>query len=236
MVRNWLTILLLVVSYSVGHSQGIKVLTQTQQTGKIGSTLATPIQIQNTSNHLMVIGFSVVTKSLRSSQTAEFCINNDCTAKSIAQPTRVVKLLPGEVFKGFSTKLETGLVPGNSSMKLVFFNMINPTERVETEINFSIAEKRKEDVLYTSNVLELSDVYPNPVVEKAIFKYNFLDPSKKAKIVVLNVLGSAVHQKELSPYETTAIINVDDLNPGVYFYTLYIDDEGVATKKMVVRK
>lgn len=237
MGKTWIYVFLLLLVSKASIGQSLRIITgSNQHTGQIGTTLTTPIKIQNNSDHLMVIGYAVAEQNLRSSQSATFCINNDCKTKGIAQATRLVKLMPGEIFEGFSTQLETGLVPGNSTLKLVFFNMINPAEKVETELTYTIAEKRKENILFQSDVLELSDVYPNPVHDQAIFKYNFFNPLKKAKIVLLSVLGSVVHEIELSPYETSASINVEDLNPGVYFYTLYIDNEGVATKKMVVRK
>jgi len=148
----------------------------------------------------------------------------------------IIRLYPGQVFDGFSASLETGLVPGNSSIKYLVYNLSDITESVEVEINYSIKEKTKEGVLYSSKVVELSDVYPNPVKEKAIFSYNYLDPEKEAKIVIHSVLGSIMSEYRLSPYESRLTIPVINYIPGVYFYTLYIENEGVATKKMVIRK
>ncbi len=54
--------------------------------------------------------------------------------------------------------------------------------------------------------------------------------------IIHSVLGSVISEFNLSPYESRLSIPVIEYNPGVYFYTLYIDNEGVATKKMIVRK
>lgn len=144
--------------------------------------------------------------------------------------------MPGEVFNGFSAELESGLVPGNSSVKYLFYNIANTEESIEAEINYTIKEKNKQGMLYISDVVQLSDVFPNPVREKAIFDYTYLNPEKEARLVIHSVLGSIIGEYILSPYESRLSIPVNNYNPGVYFYTLYIDNEGVATKKMVIRK
>ena len=203
---------------------------------EVGTSTTTSIQIKNTSSHIILLGVKKLEENIRSSQVSTFCIYNDCNKNNIAPEKIIIKLLPGKTFKGFSAQLETGLVPGNSSVKYLFYNLSNTSESVEVEINYSIEEKVKEGVLFNSDVVELSDVFPNPVKEKAIFNYNYFRPEKEAKLVIHNVLGSVISEFELSPYESRLTVPVMDYNPGVYFYTLYIDNEGVATKKMVIRK
>jgi hypothetical protein len=203
---------------------------------EVGTTTTTTIRIQNTSNHIINVGVEKIDENIRSSQISKFCINNECSETNIVENQSIIKLLPGQVYTGFSTTLETGLVPGISSVKFLFYNLSNTGESIEVEINYSIEEKAKEGVLYSSDVVELSDAYPNPVRDKAIFNYTYINPDKEAKIIVHNVLGSIISEFSLSAYESQLIIPVDSYNPGVYFYTLYIDNEGVATKKMVVRK
>ena len=222
---------------SVAWGQGLKVVESNLTiTSEVGSSASTNINVQNSSNHTINLGVEKINENIRSSQVSTFCINNDCSETNIVENHKIIKLLPGEIFSGFTTTLETGLVPGNSSVKFLFYNVANATESVEVEINYSIEEKDKQGVLYASDVVELSDVFPNPVRYKAIFNYTYLNPDKEAKIIVHNVLGSVITELPLSAYESRLVIPVDNYNPGVYFYTLYIDNEGVATKKMVVRK
>lgn len=218
-------------------SQNLKIVdTQLNISSEVGTHSITTIKIQNISNHIILLGVKKIDNNIRSSQVSTFCINNDCTDKNIVMGNTIIKLLPGEIFKGFKVELESGLVPGNSSVKFLFYNLSNTTESIETEINYSIKEKEKQGVFYSSNVVQLSDVFPNPVKEKAIFNYTYLNPEKEARLVIHSVLGSVISEFDLSPYESRLSIPVNEYNPGVYFYTLYIDNEGVATKKMVIRK
>lgn len=230
--------MILAISFS-GHlmAQGLKIIdTDLHVISEVGSEVSTPIKIQNTTDHVMRIGIERTESNIRSSQSARFCINNDCLEKNIVGDVKFVKLEPGEVLSNFVAVLETGLVPGNSSVKFRIFDVTNTNTQVEIEVNYSIKEKIKEGILFTSDVVELSDVFPNPVKEKAYFNYTYLNPDKEARLVIHSVLGSVISEFKLSPFESRLVIPVADYNPGVYFYTLYIDNEGVATKKMVIRK
>lgn len=228
-------LLLLIAPFCMG--QGLKVVdSQLNISSEVGTNSNTTVKIQNTSNHIILLGVKKIESDIRSSQISKFCINNDCTDKSIVSGDTFIKLLPGETFNGFSAELESGLVPGNSSVKFLFYNLSNANESIEVELNYTIKEKVQEGMFYASDDVQLSDVFPNPVKENAIFNYNYINTEKEARLVIHSVLGSIISEFDLSPYESRLSIEVNDYNPGVYFYTLYIDNEGVATKKMVVRK
>lgn len=217
--------------------QSLKVVdSQLNISSEVGTNSTSSVRIKNISDHIITLGVKKIENNIRSSQVSKFCINNDCTEKSIVAGNTFVKLLPGEIFDGFSAELESGLVPGNSSVKFLFYNLSNTNENIEVELNYTIKEKLEAGILYSSDVVQLSDVFPNPVREQAIFNYKYLNSEKEARLVIHSVLGSVISEFDLSPYESRLTIAVSDYNPGVYFYTLYIDNEGVATKKMVVRK
>jgi len=236
-MKYFIYIVILILASGSAWSQGLRIVdSELNISSEVGTSTTTSIRIQNTSNHIIIISVEKIHENIRSSQVSKFCINNDCSETNIVENQSIIKILPGQIYAGFSTTLETGLVPGNSTVKFLFYNLNNAAESVEAEINYSIKEKVKDGILYSSEVLQLSDAYPNPVREKAIFNYTYTNPDKKAKIVIHNVLGSVISEVTLSPYESRLIIPVGSYNPGVYFYTLYIDNEGVATKKMVVRK
>lgn len=218
-------------------AQRLKIVdTNLHVVSEVASEVSTPIKIQNTSNQVIHLGIERIETNIRSSQSAKFCINNDCVDKNIAESIKYFEIAPGEVFSNLVATLQTGLVPGSSSIKFRFFDVTNSKDLLEVEVNYTIKEKSKEGILFTSDVVELSDVFPNPVKEKAIFNYNYLNPDKEARIVIHSVLGSVISEFNLAPFESRLVIPVIDYNPGVYFYTLYIDNEGVATKKMVIRK
>ena len=80
------------------------------------------------------------------------------------------------------------------------------------------------------------DAHPNPANTEVTFKYNFASGTKSASIVLFNVLGSKVKTIELSAQEETAMLDVTDLNPGVYFYTLNIDGVNKLSRRLVIKR
>jgi len=82
----------------------------------------------------------------------------------------------------------------------------------------------------------LKDVYPNPIIDNAFVDYQILNEEVKAKIVLHNILGNIIEEYPLISSENKLKIRADGLNAGIYFYTLYIDNDGVITRKLVVKK
>ena len=215
--------------------------TEANQLGVIGQDLRTVIKIKNISDKPVYFSVSEVKKQIGSSQKSFLCIDNDCDNGNIANrrgniTDHVRKIMPGATDESVVAVLETGLIQGISSISYRIFNIKNPQDFSQIELHYSIEEMPEEGLLYSSMTVDLSDVYPNPVTETAIFDYIIKNNSKEAKIIIHNVLGSIAGEYKLNPFEQQLKVSVENFNPGVYFYSLYIDNEGVATKKLVVRK
>ncbi|MCK5703955.1 MAG: T9SS type A sorting domain-containing protein [Cyclobacteriaceae bacterium] len=215
--------------------------TDANQKGVIGQDLRTVIKIKNISNKPVYFSISEVKKVIGSSQKSFLCINNDCDNGNIADrkgniSKYVRKLMPGETDESIVAVLESGLVQGISTISYQVFNIRQPADYVQIEMQYEISELSDEGLLYSSRTVDLSNVYPNPVTETAVFDYRIKNDSKEAKIIIHNVLGSVAGEYKLNPFEQQLKVSVESYNPGVYFYSLYIDNEGVATKKLVVRK
>ena len=215
--------------------------TDANQKGVIGQDLRTVIKIKNISNKPVYFSISEVKKVIGSSQKSFLCINNDCDNGNIADrkgniSKYVRKLMPGETDESIVAVLESGLVQGISTISYQVFNIKQPADYAQIEIQYEINELSDEGLLYSSKTVDLSDVYPNPVTDMAVFDYRIKNDSKEAKIIIHNVLGSVAGEYKLNPFEQKLKVSVESFNPGVYFYSLYIDNEGVATKKLVVRK
>jgi hypothetical protein len=79
-------------------------------------------------------------------------------------------------------------------------------------------------------------VYPNPVQTQASIDYKLHSESVKARLTLHNILGKIMGDYDLPASETRVKIQADELTSGVYFYTVYIDNSGVLTRKLIVRK
>lgn len=224
------------------NAQSLKIVgTNADQHGVIGNDIRTTIKVKNVADVPVYFSVSEVKKQIGSSQKSFLCIDNDCDKNNIARkagniPDRIHKVMPGQSSESIVAVLESGLVAGISSVTYRFTNVKHPNDFIDFEFNYEIEERPNEGLLYSSMNVDLTDVYPNPVTEFAIFDYQIKNDSKEAKIIIHNVLGSIAGEYKLNPFEQQLKVSVEDFNPGVYFYSLYIDNEGVATKKLVVRK
>jgi hypothetical protein len=104
------------------------------------------------------------------------------------------------------------------------------------DLNFSVEERTSKEDIYASNHIILHDVYPNPVVDYAFVNYDLLNDAMEAKIIIHNILGNPIEEYSLPSTENRVKIRADAMDAGIYFYTLYLDNEGVITRKLIVKK
>lgn len=78
-------------------------------------------------------------------------------------------------------------------------------------------------------------VYPNPVTDYFYFEYTATF-TKNAKLQVYNTLGKVVITKDLNDKQGTEKIYVSDLEKGMYFCSLLVDDNRVLTKKILINR
>ena len=76
-------------------------------------------------------------------------------------------------------------------------------------------------------------VYPNPASTTArihISGCNLQQPELR----ICNLLGSVVYSQKISAAEQTILVNVNDWNNGVYFYSIWNGNKNISTQKMIV--
>jgi hypothetical protein len=202
--------------------------------GIIGETIKVPIHFKNNSEKSITLTIRKVSNQIGTTQKNFFCFDNNCLDQRTEDFT--LKLEPNQVINALQIALEAGLAQGVSSVKYLAFNRSNPSDAFEFELNFMVEEKAEKQNIYTSPHIMLHDVYPNPVTEEAYIEYSILDTQIKAKIMIHNILGNTIEEYPLPASENRVKIGAEALNSGIYFYTLYIDNEGVVTRKLIVKK
>jgi hypothetical protein len=231
-------LLLLVMGMSISccvFAQSFEVSSlQDSYNGFIGESIKAPLRLKNTSDKAITLIIRNVDAQIGSSQRNYFCLDNNCLDHKVED--FIVKIEPGQVMNNFQVVLDAGLVSGESSLRYVAFNKFNPGHVVEFDLNFIVEEKPEKQNLYSSRLITLHDVYPNPVVDQAVVDYKMNNDQVKAKIVVHNILGNVVGEYSLPSSENFVRVRTDDLSAGIYFYTLYVENEGVITRKLIVRK
>ncbi|MGZ4116284.1 MAG: T9SS type A sorting domain-containing protein, partial [Bacteroidia bacterium] len=85
-----------------------------------------------------------------------------------------------------------------------------------------------------TNLKSLSDAFPNPCTNQVSIKYNLETCTKKVNLVLTDILGNVIKSVVLDSSKKEVIINVSDLNSGIYFYSLEENDKIISTKKLII--
>jgi hypothetical protein len=200
--------------------------------GQIGEIIKASIKFRNTTEKPITLIIRKLNSQIGVTQKNYFCIDNNCLDPKVED--FMLKIDPNQSFNSLQFVLEAGLALGTSSVKYVAINKANPAEIHEFELFFNVDERsEKKQSIYTSASIDLQEVFPNPAEEYAYVNYKILNDQVKAKIVLYNILGNQVDEYPLPPQDTRVKIRTETLSPGVYFYTLYIDDDSHITCKLV---
>jgi hypothetical protein len=227
-------IMILMGTWALGQGFEISPLQESYK-GMIGETIRVPLRFKNTSEKPVTLVIRKVDEQLGSTQKKYFCVDNNCLDSKIED--YVVKVEPGQITTNLYVALEAGLDRNESSLQYVAYNRSNPNHSLDVHLNFSVEDKMGEKAnIYSSRHITLYDVYPNPAVEHANVAYKLTADHIKAKILVHNIIGNVIGEYSLSPLDSSVRISTEDLSAGIYFYTLYVENEGVITRKLIVKK
>lgn len=200
----------------------------------IGELVRVPVRVTNTTDKHLTLVIRRLSANLGGTQKNYYCPNDDCLDQRVED--FLIRLEPNETLTNFEIGLDAGLANGASSVKYVVFNHYNTAENVEFDLNFTVEERTAKQDIFTHPHIVLHDVYPNPVVDYAFVEYDMTNDEIEAKIVIHNILGSTIDEYDLPAAENRVKIRAESMNAGIYFYTLYLDNEGVVTRKLIVKK
>lgn len=234
MLRSVILILLLSTTLLASAQQfEVGVIADTYK-GYVGDQILVPMLLKNTSSKALNLIIKRADNQIGGTQKNILCMDGNC--QEFTGDELTLRLEPGQSVTNLSIGLEAGLVPGNSHVRYVITNRSNPTDTQEFDLHFLVEEKPARTNIFKSPQITVHEVYPNPASDIAYIDYKMTSGQVKAKIIIHNILGSALSEYDLSSDETRLKIKADELAAGVYFYTLYLDNEGVMTRKLVVKR
>lgn len=233
-MKQFLIICLIAFSTENIFSQTLEVLDKQDfyQTTSV-QKLKIPLRLKNNSDKQQTYIIRNVPGELGSPPKGYFCANSSCQELGVTDFT--VTLDGNETIQSLYFVLETGIISGQTSLKFGFFLKGVAKEVAEHSITVSVEEKSK-GFIFQSKEITIQDVYPNPASDQAFMEYKIHNENIKAKLLIHNILGRILGDYQLPSSEVRLKIPTEDLPIGVYFYTIYIDQEGVLTRKLVVRK
>ena len=126
-------------------------------------------------------------------------------------------------------------LPIGTEVKMVytFFDERNPEQTYTFNVNFKY---QPESIIDYNSADIFSNAYPNPANNTVSFDYNMPYDVNSASVAIYNMMGQEVVRQDLNLGGSRADINVSDLNEGVYFYSLIVNNQTVKTNKLVVSR
>lgn len=100
-----------------------------------------------------------------------------------------------------------------------------------------VAKNKPENVLYAGDDFYVQNVYPNPADDKIFLTYSIPAHITNLKFEIRNILGNVVGTYQLSPGNNDRIlIQTANLDPGIYFHSLYLDGKNLVTRKLIIKR
>lgn len=193
-------------------------------------TITSTFFIKNYTNKNKSYVLSLKGSYSQGGSTALLCYKGYCDEKSIE-----ISANPNEATAEIEIKFTGGLSSFKSNLQLE----INDKEASNTltkDIFIEVTDNKKEDIFYSKDDILISNFYPNPAIKFANMEYRLKPYQTNAKIVLQNVLGSKLKEYNLDPKDNKLRLLTENMSPGIYFYTLFIDEEGLATRKLIVKR
>lgn len=235
MKNLFLTLAILIWMLPTPSEAQVRVLSEDIEfSGKIGSTQRKSLIIQNESNQAREYQLRFLRGSIGSSQQMKICIGDKCFDPKRDLGKIRLNLKPSEIYTDLYIEFDLGITEVRGNFELQFVNPTNARDLFLIEGIYEVFNPSTEETNHKD--ISLGGVYPNPSNRIAQIDYEYKNPRANAKITINSFIGNPVAEYQLDPLQKTLVINVADLHPGVYFYTLFVDNKNIVTKKLVVKK
>lgn len=190
--------------------------------------LDVPVYVKNLTETNLNIMVKKYELDLVSGSDAFFCWDK-CYPNTTFSSSIFLTADPNDTIKNFSGDFKPNGNNGLSKIMYTFFKYKAANDSASVTIYYDI-------VTVGINNFELikSSIssYPNPVKNYLNFEYN-LENKSQGEIYIYNLVGNKVKQKSITNFENHLQIDVSDLYPGIYIWTLEIDDIPIKSEKLI---
>ncbi|MCR9080927.1 MAG: T9SS type A sorting domain-containing protein [Cyclobacteriaceae bacterium] len=221
----------------LAEAQEVRVLSEGLSfDGDIGASQRKTIILQNESEVEKTYFLKNISGDIGSSQEMKICIGDACFDAKRDLAKIKVTLAPGEIITDLYLEFSLGIAETRGAFDLIFVNTSNIRESFIVQAQYDVTDPAKKIDESDYDAITISEIYPNPSNRVAQLDYKLKKRETLAKITINSFIGNPVAEYELDPERSSLLINVSDFNPGVYFYTLFVDNKNIVTKKLVVKK
>jgi len=189
-----------------------------------------------------------IEESLADSSSNYFCW--DVCLANWMDTAGIVPINSGDSSLKFIGDYDSKGYPGTSIISYCFFDVDNPGDSACFTITYTDKSPPDStygrvtvgdmclvgiDDVYPDNTNALRNAYPNPAVNYVAIQYTLKKGVADAHLELRNMLGSIIKTIEVKGSVGKVILAVDDLNKGVYFYSLIADGKNFGSQKLIVK-
>lgn len=196
--------------------------------------LVSHMSVKNVSNETLTLLCRKIELEVMPGTSNTFCWGV-CYAPSVYLSPLTIVLAPGETTNEFSGHHMPAGIEGMTKMCYSFFPQSNPNDSTYFYADYYATQSVGIQDPETDKVF-VSNPYPNPATSQVSFDYNLPAGSQNASINIHNLLGAKVKEINISGNSGKATIDVNDLNDGIYFYSVNVDNQILETKRLVVSR
>jgi hypothetical protein len=251
-MKQFLTLILVFTSLTLTFGQSIKILKGTEDvTGKViklpinaGDSVETYLSLVNTTSSSFK--FQVNRSILNGAMVDDTCANlYFCTGTLCYPPNSAINWTPsgsGSTIAANQTLPDAAGIAAHYEvcrykcrdlfvLYRVYKTEAGTKDTASVTIKYTCSTGIDEENAASAFI---SDAYPNPVSTDFSVRYH-MNSFAKSEITITDVLGKRVKEVKLSDKEGTVTINTSQLNEGIYFYSLIVNNQVTATRKIVIR-
>jgi hypothetical protein len=234
-------ILSLVFIVTLGFSQNLKIyyngnlLTNNQEISAYGTPndyIYVPFKVKNVGTSTISMKVKKIEHSLLNGSENAYCFAGNCFAPEIIISPNTAVIASNQFDTTFTADYNGNGKSGTSIISYVFYNINNVNDSVSVKVNYTtsvgINDISKADI-------QFSDAYPNPATNTTTIAYVLPKTTNIASIRISNILGSKIVEYTLDDLNGRKTIDISNLNEGVYFYSLIVNNKIYFTKKLVVK-
>jgi len=219
------------------EARQVRVLNEAVEfTGKINSTQRKSLILQNESDQSKEYVLKFLRGNIGSSQNIKLCMGEQCYDPRKDMGKIKLNLKPGEVVTDLYIEFSLGITETRGTFDLHFSNPENNRDAFIIEAVYNVSNPNADGGEVNHKDISIGSVYPNPSNRVAHLDYKLKNKNARVRVVVNSFIGNPVYDFVLDPTQETLSINVSELNPGIYFYTVIVDNKNIVTKKLVVKR
>ncbi len=171
----------------------------------------------------------VITAVEGSSNT--FCWAGLCYPPNTIVSTEFLNMEPGDEATDFSGHYYPYETVGTSEVNFIFFDNKNPIDSAYVNVKFKTSTEGIQEEVLAENV---SDAYPNPADGTVNFRVDLENSASKVELILSNILGATILSKDISRQNGEVSLSTQDLEKGLYMYSVLVNGEIVKSRKLIV--